>query len=432
MTGSPNDRTVPATGAGDAAIAVRGLGKMYKVYAKPLDIVAELVTRRCRHREHWALQQVTFDVPRGQVVGVIGRNGAGKTTLLRIISGTLDKTCGEVSVNGRVSAIMVLGTGFNLDLSGRENILLGGLCLGMSHQEIARKADEIIDFSGIGAFIDRPCKTYSSGMLARLAFSIAASVDPDILIIDEALATGDMMFNAKSYARMREIAKSGATVLFVTHSLNQIYDLCDSAILLEGGRIAAIGEPREVGYRYEQMIHEEMAAFNDALKPVLQVGGDAAAPAGRARIVDSDLVDGAGTSVRCLDDGKEYLLRIRVRAFETIPSLSVGYNIRTPTGVQIYGTSTSVQGVELAIAAGEEKEFEFRLTAGFNSGSYIVNFGIAENHRGADNPQHYSIIHTVADSIVFEGMTRALFPGLVNMRSSFCGARVLESTLVGV
>jgi ABC-type polysaccharide/polyol phosphate transport system ATPase subunit len=419
------------SGPDEAAIAVRGLGKVYKVYAKPLDIVAELVTRRCRHREHWALQQVTFDVPRGQVVGVIGRNGAGKTTLLRIISGTLDKTRGEVRVNGRVSAIMVLGTGFNLDLSGRENILLGGLCLGMSHQEIARKADEIIDFSGIGAFIDRPCKTYSSGMLARLAFSIAASVEPDILIIDEALATGDMMFNAKSYARMREIAKSGATVLFVTHSLNQIYDLCDSAILLEGGRIAAIGEPREVGYRYEQMIHEEMAAFNDALKPVLQVGSDAAAPAGKARIVNSDLVDAAGISVRCLDDGKEYCLRIRVRAFETIPSLSVGYDIRTPTGVQVYGTSTSVQGVELAIAAGEEKEYEFRLCAGFNSGSYIVNLGIAENHRSADNPQHYSMIQTVADSIVFEGMTRALFPGLVNMRSSFCGARVLDSALVG-
>lgn len=418
-------------GTPEVAIAVRGLGKMYKVYARPLDILAELVTRRCRHREHWALQDVSFDVPRGQVVGVIGRNGAGKTTLLRIISGTLDKTRGEVVVRGRVSAIMVLGTGFNLDLSGRENILLGGLCLGMSHHEIARKSDEIIEFSGIGAFIDRPCKTYSTGMLARLAFSIAASVEPDILIIDEALATGDMMFNAKSYARMREIAKSGATVLFVTHALNQIYDLCDSAILLDGGRIAAIGEPREVGYRYEQMIHEEMAAFNDALKPVLQLGDDAAAPAGKARIMHGDLVDAADASVRCLDDGKPYFLRIRVRAFENIPSLSVGYDIRTPTGVQIYGTSTSVQGIELTIAAGEEQEYEFELTAAFNSGSYIVNLGIAENHRSADNPSHYSMIQTIADSIVFEGMTRALFPGHVNMRSSFRGARVLDLPLVG-
>jgi ABC-type polysaccharide/polyol phosphate transport system ATPase subunit len=425
------DRAVSAAGLGDAVITVRGLGKMYKVYAKPLDILAELVTRRSRHNEHWALQDVTFDVRRGQVVGVIGRNGAGKTTLLRIISGTLDKTRGEVSVRGRVSAIMVLGTGFNLDLSGRENILLGGLCLGMSHQEIARKAEEIIDFSGIGAFIERPCKTYSSGMLARLAFSVAASVEPDILIIDEALATGDMMFNAKSYARMREIARSGATVLFVTHSINQIYDLCDSAILLDAGRIAAIGEPREVGYHYEQLIHEEMASFNDALKPVLQVGGDPAAEAGKAQIVHGDLVDLAGTSVRCLDDGKAYLLRIRVRAFEAIPSLSVGYNIRTPTGVQIYGTSTSVQGIDLSIAAGEEQEFEFELEACFNSGAFLINLGIAENHNGADNPQHCSIIQILADSIVFEGMTRALFPGLVNMRSSFRGARVLDSALVG-
>jgi ABC-type polysaccharide/polyol phosphate transport system ATPase subunit len=406
------------SGRGQIALSVRDLGKMYKLYAKPLDILAELLSRRSRHREHWALQNISFEVPRGKVMGIIGRNGAGKTTLLRIISGTLDKTCGEVTVNGRISAIMVLGTGFNLELSGRENILLGGLCLGMSHSEVARKSDDIIAFSGLGEFIEAPCKTYSSGMLARLAFSIAVNIDPDILIVDEALATGDMLFNAKSYARMREIAKSGATVLFVTHSLNQIYDLCDSAILLNGGRIAAMGEPREVGYRYEQMIHEEMAAFNDSAKPELQMQGTAADSMIKARIVRGDIVDCNGRSVRRLHDGAEYFIRICVRAFEDIASLSVGYDIRTMTGSQIYGASTATLGSDQSVTAGEEKEFEFRIVAAFNAGSYVLNLGIAESLSGVENPQHYTVIHFVSDSIIFEGVTQSLFPGVVNMRSS--------------
>jgi ABC-type polysaccharide/polyol phosphate transport system ATPase subunit len=412
------------SGSSGIALSIRELGKMYKLYATPLDILAEMLSRRSRHREHWALQNISFEVPRGKVMGIIGRNGAGKTTLLRIISGTLDKTCGDVTVNGRISAIMVLGTGFNLDLSGRENILLGGLCLGMSHNEVARKADDIIGFSGLGDFIEAPCKTYSSGMLARLAFSIAVSINPDILIVDEALATGDMLFNAKSYSRMRAIAKSGATVLFVTHSLNQIYDLCDAAMLLDGGRIAAIGEPRDVGYRYEQMIHEEMAAFNDSAKPVLQVQGTASESVAKARIIRGDIVDCDGRSVRRLHDGVGYFVRICVHAFEEITSLSVGYDIRTMTGTQIYGASTATLGSDQSMTAGEEKEFEFRLLAAFNAGTYVLNLGVSETLSGVENPQHYTVIHFIADSIIFEGVTRSLFPGLVNMHSSIHGVRV--------
>ncbi len=413
------------SGRDDYAIRVRGLSKMYRIYEKPSDMLAELVTRRPRHREHWALRDVSFDVKRGEVVGVIGRNGAGKSTLLRIISDTLDKTEGEVTVNGRISAIMVLGTGFNMDLTGRENILLGGLCLGMTHEEIERKTADVIAFSGLNSFIDAPCKGYSTGMLARLAFSIAASVEPDILIVDEALATGDVLFNVKSYSRMREIAKSGATVLFVTHSLQQIYDLCDRAILLEGGRVAATGNPRTVGYLYEDMVHQEMADINQSAAPVLQMGHDASEAPTKARILGADLVDAAGEPVHRVKDGEDYLIRIRVRADQDIDSISVGYDIRTQTGVQIYGTSMSALGIRESIAAGEEKRFDFTLRAAFNTGAYVINFGLAEFL--SEDTSHYSMIHFIADSVMFEAETTARFPGLVNLRGGYSGAWPLSA-----
>ena len=413
----------------EVAIRVSGLGKMYRMYSKPSDVLLELLTRKSRHREHWAVKDVSFEINRGEVVGIIGRNGAGKTTLLRIIAGTLDKTVGQVDVKGRVSAIMVLGTGFNMDLTGRENILLGGLCLGMTHDEIGRKADDIIAFSGLKEFIDSPCKEYSSGMVARLAFSIAASVDPDILIVDEALSTGDMIFSAKSYARMREIAKSGATVLFVTHSLQQIYDLCDKAVLLERGGVVAVGSPREVGYLYEQKVHEEMAALNDSKPPVLSHGDSNQLD----EIKHADvfirsveiLEEGSLSPTRQLLEGRRYIIRILIKANRSIKSISVGFDIRTTTGVLIYGTSTSVQGIEQEISADESKELDFVFNCVLNSGAYFINSAIAENHSGMQNTSHYSILHFVADSIAIEAKVVNLFPGLVNLGAEFIGSRLV-------
>jgi len=407
--------------AKEVAIRVRGLGKMYRMYSRPSDVLKELLTRRSRHREHWALKDVNFEVNRGEVVGVIGRNGAGKTTLLRIIAGTLDKTCGSVEVRGRVSAIMVLGTGFNMDLTGRENILLGGLCLGMTHDEIEGKAESIIAFSGLKEFIDAPCKEYSSGMVARLAFSIAASVDPDILIVDEALSTGDMIFNAKSYARMREIAKSGATVLFVTHSLQQIYDLCDKAILLERGGVAAIGEPRSVGYLYEQKIHEEIAILNASETPQLQIGSFETDHARKAEVVAAYFADKDGIAVRHLQDGERYRLVIQVRANQSVPSASIGFDIRTQTGVQIYGTSTafSENSCEVMLDAGDAFECVFEMTTSLNNGTYFVSIAIAEFLSGFHMKEHYSIVQFIGDAVTIEAKSTGVFPGLVNFNGSF-------------
>lgn len=405
----------------EVAIKVSGLGKMYRMYSKPSDVLVELLTRKQQHREHWAVKDVSFEVNRGEVVGIIGRNGAGKTTLLRIIAGTLDKTVGEISVKGRVSAIMVLGTGFNMDLTGRENILLGGLCLGMTHEEIALKADSIIAFSGLKEFIDSPCKEYSSGMVARLAFSVAVSVDPDVLIVDEALSTGDMMFNAKSYARMREIAKSGATVLFVTHSLQQIYDLCDKAILLERGSVAAVGEPRTVGYLYEQKVHEEMALLNDYSAPALQIGNFEQDVSRKAEVIAVNFLDEDGTPAAHLLDAQRYTLNIKIRANQRIQSASVGFDIRTQTGVQIYGTSTAFceNPIDIFLESGSEYECTFCIQPTLNNGTYFVSVAIAEFMSGFHAKDHYSLVQFVGDAMTIQAKTSATFPGLVNFKTTF-------------
>jgi lipopolysaccharide transport system ATP-binding protein len=299
----------------DPAISTISLGKIFRVWRHPSDILKEALTGRRRHSEFEALRDVSFNVPKGSVVGVMGRNGAGKSTLLRIIAGTLDATSGTVSVAGRVSAILELGTGFHPEYSGRENVFLGGLCLGLTRAEVASRLDEIVAFAELQEFIDQPFRTYSSGMQARLTFAVATAVDPDILIIDEALAVGDARFALKSFDRVRQFRRHGKSILLVSHNINHVVSICDHAVLLEKGRIIAQGEPSLVGNIYHELLFgpqvnttEQLPAFDGAVAAPASLINDSNLPASTvvqdfglpssAQRMDAD-VNAVSASSRC-------------------------------------------------------------------------------------------------------------------------------------
>jgi ABC-type polysaccharide/polyol phosphate transport system ATPase subunit len=420
----------------ETVIEVRNLSKMYKVYGRPADMFWEMITRKPRHKEFWALGDISFDVRRGEVVGVIGRNGAGKSTLLKILAGTLDRTAGSVRVNGKISAILELGTGFHPEYTGRENIYMGGICLGMSRREIDRKLDSIIDFSELGEVIDQPFKTYSSGMQARLTFSTAISVDPDILIIDEALAAGDMLFAAKCYQRIHEIATSGTTVFFVTHSLNTIYDLCSAAILLNRGRMVLKDIPRRVGYEYERLLTEERERSLPALATPpaeaaaqWQAGADAAAPGAAAaasttcdgqfvRVEETFIQNAAGRRCSVLVYGEEYAVVVRCRFVQSCHGVNVAFLIQNGLGTIITGDNTFYRRMFLTGKAGDVVDVGFRFPCIMSNGAYLLSGGIAKP-LSLDYPSgQFRILHMYRSNTPIEVIRNPYGTGLFSLETA--------------
>jgi lipopolysaccharide transport system ATP-binding protein len=267
----------PGPVAASLAIAASHLGKAYLPRATPLHRLAAALRRRPVEGEaFWALQDVSLEVRRGEAIGVVGRNGAGKSTLLQLLCGTLTPSTGSIQVDGRIAALLELGAGFNADFTGRENVLLNGPLLGLSRQQLQEKMESIIEFSGIGDFVDQPVKTYSSGMFVRLAFSLATAVEPDILVVDEALSVGDGGFARKSFDRILQMKERGATILFCSHSLYQVEAFCDRVVWLDHGRVMAQGEPHEVIRQYTLFLAGGAATATHAPESLL--AGDAPAP----------------------------------------------------------------------------------------------------------------------------------------------------------
>ena len=409
--------------AEDIVVSIRDLSKVYKIYQRPLDMLLEVIIGRKLHQDFWALKDISFDVEEGEILGIIGRNGAGKSTLLKILSGTLDKTAGEVLNTGKVSAILELGTGFHPEYSGRENIYLGGLCLGMSREEIDKKIDDIVDFSELAQFIDQPLKTYSSGMQGRLAFGVAMSVDPDILIIDEALATGDILFQEKCFRRIKEICEKGKAVILVTHSLHHLYEICTKGMLLHNSMRIEYGEPRKVGERYERLLAAEREEARRASRSLLRgqhdpspselaaredqgVDGDQSTSTEkksngdeqRARVISLHVLDVNDTRVTSLIIGHTYKVVAKVIFFEDLPSVNIGFRVQKETGLVLIGDTTYENGYLISAEKGETVTVSFQFVCRIGAGSYFLGGGVTEILPDGS----YSVCHLVRAEVLLQ------------------------------
>jgi len=376
--------TLPGMGA---ALRVENVSKQYRIYERPGDRLAESLTRGRwkRHREFWALSGVSFELERGTTAGVVGPNGCGKSTLLQIVAGTLEPTHGSVTRDGRVAALLELGAGFDPEFTGVENVRMGAALMGLSRRETERLLPEIERFAEIGPFIHQPVKTYSSGMFVRLAFAVAASVEPDLLVIDEALAVGDAVFQHRCLRRLKELQGRGATILFVSHDAAAVRALCSRAILLSAGRVVSDGPPAEVLGRYQKIIMEREQAYEDEARAAhhgAEDEGGALPPPrhtfrhgdGTAEVVGAELTDAARRPARVVETGAELTLRVRLRFARSTDDAVVGFLIRDRHGVHAYGTNTREQQVEFGrVGAGELVEAVFAFNCWLGAGEFNVS-----------------------------------------------------------
>lgn len=422
------------------SIQVEGVAKRYEIYAQPVDRLKQMTLPRLQRRFHrperayfnefWALRGVDFNVRRGETVGIVGRNGSGKSTLLQIICGTVTPTAGSVNVRGRIAALLELGSGFNPEFTGRENAYLNATVLGLSREEIDAKFDDIVAFADIGAFIEQPVKTYSSGMYIRLAFAVAVSVDPEILVVDEALSVGDELFQRKCFSRIEKIRDNGATILFVSHSAGAVIELCDRAVLMDAGEMLAQGSPKEIINRYHKLLYspperaveireeirrnteesnsqqsDGMSRELNGLKhsqetfdPNLKPSSTVDFVSRGARISDVMLMTETGQQVNGLVRGRRYRFRYKVEFSSALFKVRFGCLIKSVTGLHICGTlsEASIQDGFMVERIDEHAVVEFQFDCMLNPGVYFMNAGVF----GVEDESE-TLLHRIADAIAF-------------------------------
>ncbi len=406
------------------AIQVDNVEKIYKLYDKPSDRLKEALGlgKGKHHTEYHALKGISMSIRQGECVGIIGTNGSGKSTILKIITGVLTPTRGSVTVNGRISALLELGAGFNMEYNGIENIYLNGTMIGFSKKEIDEKLDAILEFADIGEYVYQPVKTYSSGMFVRLAFAVAINIDPEILIVDEALSVGDVFFQAKCYHKFEEFKEMGKTIVFVSHDLGSISKYCDRVVLLNQGTKLGEGEPKQMIDTYKQVLVgqyvaptesqrllddeklREMAAKGVDGSKVLAAGtqGNSALAENpelleygskKAVITEYYITDDKGMKTSAILKGGSFSIHMKVRMQEKLQAPIFAFTIKNVRGTEITGTNTMFEKAFLeSVEAGEEKEITFTQDMNLQGGDYLLSLGVT----GYEN-NDFTVYHRLYD-----------------------------------
>lgn len=384
---------------GKKAIEVQNLIKIYKLYDKPSDRIKEAFgIGRKKHSEHYALNDVNLTVYQGETVGIIGTNGSGKSTILKIITGVLNPTYGNVSVNGRISALLELGAGFNMEYNGIENVYLNGTMMGFSKKEIDEKLPAILSFADIGEYVHQPVKTYSSGMFVRLAFAVAINIEPEILIVDEALSVGDVFFQAKCYQKFEEFKKMGKTIVFVSHDLSSISKYCDRVFLLNQGVLLGEGTAKDMIDAYKQVLvgqyeikdGEAAEMMGEAQNPnALEYGTK------QARIEEFFILDEKGVKTTAVLKGTKCSVHMRVKFEEALPAPIFAFSFKNVKGTEITGTNTMFEKAFLEpVSAGDKKEIIFTQEMNMQGGEYLLSLGVT-GYRGSD----FEVYHRLYDTL---------------------------------
>ncbi len=404
------------TNTTEHAIVVQDVTKVYRLYEKPIDRLKESLSlsHKSYHRDFFALNQISFHVKKGETVGIIGTNGSGKSTILKIITGVLTPTTGEVKVAGVISALLELGAGFNMDYTGIENIYMNGTMMGFSRKEMEAKLQDILDFADIGDFVYQPVKTYSSGMFVRLAFALAINVEPEILIVDEALSVGDVFFQSKCYRRMEEIRKNGTTILMVTHDMGSIIKYCDRVVLLNKGNFVAEGKPGQMVDLYKKILANQMDDLEAELQDMndfsggMQDAGEGGRGGnhgghgeglmkdkltinpkrteygdGRAEIYDLGLFDERGNLTNLLLKGEKFTIREKIRFHADIQAPIFTYTIKDKKGADLTGTNTMYEGADIKpVKSGDCYEVDFTQKMTLQGGEYLLSMSCTGFEQG--------------------------------------------------